>query len=163
MKKFILFLAVCSLCRATVVYATDQTALDQAIKALNAQAQTEANKKFVLNAVSQQTNVPDSTLQKDMTATRLNYGELLTAESLSQASGKNLNAVLATKRGKGWADVSREFRIDPNSIVNRLHSAEKLVQAGLSNKKQQAGNMKKPTDRNAVQVPQPTPARMGGY
>jgi hypothetical protein len=163
MKKFILFLAVCSLCRAAVVYATDQTALDQAIKALNAQGQTEANKKFVLNAVSQQTNVPEKTLQKDMTATGLNYGELLTAESLSQASGKNLNAVLAMKRGKGWADVSREFRIDPNSIVNRLRSAEKLAQAGLSNKKQQAGNMKKPTDRNAVQAPQPTPARMGGY
>ena len=163
MKKFILFLVVCSLCRATAVYASDEAALDQAIKALNAQGQTDANKKFVLNAVSQQTNVPEKTLQKDMTATRLNYGELLTAESLSQASGKNLNAVIAMKRGKGWADLSRDFRTDPSSIVNRLHSAEKLVQAGLANKKQAAGNMKKPADRSGVSAPQPTPARMGGY
>jgi hypothetical protein len=40
-----------------------------------------------------------------------------------------LNDVLAMKKGKDWASLSKEFRVDPNSIVNRLRTAEKTVQA----------------------------------
>lgn len=157
MKNLILFLVVCSLCSATAVYADDEAAMNQAIKALNARAKTDTDKKLVLNAVSQQTKLPEKTLQAHMTATRLNYGELLTAESLAAGSGKNLNAVLAMKQGKGWAETSKEVRIDPNSIVNRLHNA--TVQAGQGNKKQ-AGTMKKPAKLNAA--PAPTVAPMSG-
>ena len=160
MRRLILFLVIGSLCRATAVYAGDEAALNQAIKVLNAQAKTDADKKLVLNAVSQQTKVPEKTLQTHMTATHLNYGELLTAESLAAGSGKNLNAVLAMKQGKGWADLSREVKIDPNSIVNRLHSAEKTVQASQANKKQ-AGNMKKPA--NATQSAAPDAGKPAGY
>jgi hypothetical protein len=105
---------------------------------------------LVLNAVSQQTKVPEKTLQLQMSSTHLNYGELLTANSLAEGSGKNLNAVLAMKRGKGWADLSKEIKIDPNSIINRLHSAEKTVQASRGNRKQAAntGNMKSPVNTN---------------
>jgi hypothetical protein len=143
MKSLIISLAICSLGSVTVICAADQSTLDQAIKALNAQAQTDAGRKLVLNAVSQQTHVPEKTLQTHMTATHLNYGELLTAESLAQGSGKNVNAVVAMKQGKSWADLSREVKIDPNSIVSRLQSAAKLAQGGQANKTQ-AGNMKKP-------------------
>jgi hypothetical protein len=39
--------------------------------------------------------------------------------------------VLAMKKGNGWAGLSIELRIDPNSIVNRLRTAEKTVRAAL--------------------------------
>lgn len=162
MKNLILFLVVCSLGRAIAVAAGDEVALNQAIKALNARAQTDAGKKLALNAVSQQTKVPEKTLQAHMTTTRLNYGELLTAESLAEGSGKNLNAVIALKQGKGWADVSREVKIDPNSIINRLHSAEKTVQAGQANKKQ-SGNMRRPASASPSAPPDTGKSTGTGY
>jgi hypothetical protein len=160
MKSLIISLAICALGSVTAIYAADERALDQAIKALNAQAQTDTGKKLVLNAVSQQTRVPEKTLQTHMTATHLNYGELLTAESLAQGTGKNLNAVVAMKQGKGWADLSREVKIDPNSIVSRLQSAAKLVQAGQANKTQ-AGSMKKPVSTSPSAPPDTGKATMG--
>ena len=68
-----------------------------------------------------------------MNATHLGYGELLVANSLVGGSGKNLNEVLAMKKGKGWASLSIELRIDPNSIVNRLRNAEKTVRTAQEN------------------------------
>ncbi len=87
------------------------------------------DKKLVLKAVSQQTRLPEKTLQSQMSATHLSYGELLMANSIVEGSGKNLNAVLAMKGGKSWASVSKQLWVDPNSIMNRLHNAEMTVQA----------------------------------
>ena len=160
MKALTIFLAICSLCAASIASARDDAALNQAISSLNARAQTDAGKKLALNAVSQETNVPEKTLQAHMTATHLNYGELLTAESLATASGKTVNAIIAMKQGKGWADVSKEVKIDPTSIVSRLRSAEKLVQGGIANTNR-AGNVKKPA--NTTQSAQPDTAKPTGY
>jgi len=156
MRRLIIFLTLCSLGSVTAVFAGDDPALNQAVKALNARAQTDAGRKLVLNAISQQTNVPEATLQAHMAAAHLNYGELLVAESLAIASGKNLTAVIAMKQGKGWADVSKEVKIDPNSIVNRLQNADKTVQSGPANKKQ-AGNMKKPASSSQSDQSQSKP------
>src|SRR5439155_23902869 len=50
--------------------------------------------------------------------------------SIVEGSGKNLNAVLTMKEGKSWATVWKQLRVDPSSIVNRLHIAENTIQAG---------------------------------
>lgn len=165
MKNLISTLLICALCTATAAYADDETTLNQAIKALNARAKTDADKKLVLNAVSQQTKVPEKTLSSHMGATHLNYGELLTAESLAEGSRKNLNAIVALKQGKGWSIVSKEVRIDPNSIVGRLRAAEKMVQAAQAAPKQ-TGNARKPgADPNSIPTATPSmPSKsMGGY
>lgn len=160
MKSLIATLAVCSLSSVTALYAADQNALDQAIKALNAQAQTEAGRKLVLNAISQETKIPEKTLQTHMGAAHLNYGELLTAESLAQGSGQNVTAVVAMRQNKSWADLSRQVKIDPNSIVSRLQGASKLVQGGQANRSQ-AGNAKKPASANPAPPPDTGKATMG--
>jgi hypothetical protein len=147
MKKLILSFVVGSLCAGSTIYADDEATLNQAISALNGRAKTESGQKLVLMAVSQQTNVPEKTLQSQMSTTHLGYGELLTANSLAQGGGKNLNSILAMKQGKGWAQLSKEVKIDPNSIVNRLRAAEKTTQSGQVNKTQ-AGNVKKATGVN---------------
>jgi hypothetical protein len=143
MKNLILLFVICALCPATAAYADDEATLNQAIKALNARAKTDADKKLVLNAVSQQTKVSEKTLSSHMGATHLNYGELLTAESLAQGSRKDLNAIVAMKQGKGWSTVAKEVRIDPNSIVGRLRAAEKMVQAAAQAKSQQSDSSRK--------------------
>jgi hypothetical protein len=157
MKTLILSLIICSLGVAPAAFGQDGSSLNQAIASLNARAKTPADQKLLLNAVSQQTKVPEKTLQAHMTATRLNYGELLTAESIAVGIGKNVNVVLAMKHGKGWADLSRELRIDPTSIVNRLQSAEKTVQAGQGNKKQAGTMMKKPAGLSSTPAPSAPP------
>jgi hypothetical protein len=138
MKNLIPTFLVCALCVATTAYASDEATLNQAMKALNARAKTDADKKLVLTAVSQQTTLPEKTLLAHMGKTQLNYGELLTAESLAQGGRKDINAILAMKRGKEWIDVSKEVKIDPGSIVDRLRAAEKTVQASQGGKPKQA-------------------------
>ena len=140
MKPLVACLLACFFCATLAAFADDEAVLNQAINALNARAKTDAGQTLVLKAVSQQTNVPEKTLQSQMNATRLTYGELLTANSLAQGSGKNFNSILAMKQGKGWAHLSKEVRIDPNSIIHRLQAAEKMSQANA-----QAGNVRKVT------------------
>jgi hypothetical protein len=130
MKKLIsVFLTYC-LCGSVVALASNDSSLNQAIGSLNARAKTDADKKLVLKAVSQQSRLPEKTLQSQMSATHLGYGELLTANSIVEGSGKKLNDVLAMKGAKSWASVSKQLRVDPDTIVDRLHNAEKMVQAG---------------------------------
>jgi hypothetical protein len=130
MRKLVSLFVTGLLCGVTAASASNETSLNQAIQALNARAKTDADRKLVLKAVSQQTRLPEKTLRSQMSATHLSYGELLAANTIAEGSGKNLNAVLTSKGGKSWASVSTQFRVDPSSIVDRLQIAEKTVQAG---------------------------------
>jgi hypothetical protein len=124
---------LCGITAVSVGGADREETLNQAIESLNSCVRGYRDKKLVLTAVSQQTKVPKKTLLSQMNDTHLSYGELLTANSLVEGSGKNLNDVLAMKKGKGWASLSIELRIDPNSIVNRLRNAEKTVRTAQEN------------------------------
>jgi hypothetical protein len=129
----ICLLITCSLYGVAAASASNEGNIEQAIKSLNSRVTVYTDKKLVLTAVSQQTRVPEKTLRSQMSATHLGYGELLTANSIAEGSGKNLNDVLAMKKDKGWASLSIELRIDPNSIVNRLRNAEKTVRTAQEN------------------------------
>jgi hypothetical protein len=129
MKNLIPLLVAFALCGLAYA-ADDESRLNQAIKALDARAKTDADKRLVLNAVSQQTKIAERTLQSQMNTTHLNYGELLAANSIAEGSGKSLASVVAMRTGgRGWAQISKELKIDPTSIVDRVHAAEQSVQA----------------------------------
>jgi hypothetical protein len=130
MKKLLSVFVTGLLCGVTAASASNETSLNQAIEALDARAKTDADKKLVLKAVSQQTRLPEKTLRSQMSATHLSYGELLAANTIAEGSGKNLNAVLTMKGGKSWASVSKQLRVDPYGIVDRLQIAEKTIRTG---------------------------------
>jgi hypothetical protein len=130
MKKLISLFVIYCLCGCMVAFASNEESLNQAIISLNACARSDADRKLALTAVSQQTRLPERTLQSQMSATHLGYGELLTANSIAEGSGKNLNAVLAMKGAKSWTSLSKQLRVDPASIVDRLRNAERTVQSG---------------------------------
>jgi hypothetical protein len=132
MKKLICVFVTYCLCASAIAFAINDATLNQAISSLNARARSDADKKLVLKAVSQQTRLPEKTLQSQMSATHLGYGELVTANSIAEGSGRNLNAVLAMKGTKSWTSLSKQLRVDPASIVYRLHNAERTVQSGLA-------------------------------
>jgi hypothetical protein len=142
MKKLIFLLMAGSLCCAAGAYAEDETALNQAMRALDARAKSAADKKLVLTAVSQQTQVPEKTLETQLRSSHLSYGELLTANSLAGASRTSLENILARRaKSTGWAALSKELKIAPTSIVNRVRNAEKTVQAAQQ-RMTKNGNMK---------------------
>lgn len=165
MKTLILFLVV-SFCSATAVFAEDDATLNQAIATLNAQAKTAVDKKIVLGAVAQQTNVPEKTLESQMVATHLTYGELVVANSLAQGSRQAMTNILALKKGKGWAEVSREVKISPASVLDRVRTTQKVVQMSQTRLKQ-TEKMKKsnaPDSTTPLRAPTPMVGRMmGGY
>jgi hypothetical protein len=130
MRKLMFLFVTYWLCGSMLAFASNEESLNQAIIFLNARAMSDADKQLVLTAISQQTRVPEKTLQSQMSATHLGYGELLTANSIAEGSGKNLNAVLAMKGAKSWANVSKQLRVDPDSIVDRLHNVERAGQSG---------------------------------
>jgi predicted ATPase with chaperone activity len=156
MKTLILFLVV-SLCSATAVFAEDEATLNQAIATLNGQAKT-VDKKIVLGAVAQQTNVPEKTLESQMAATHLTYGELVVANSLAQGSGQAMTNILALKKGKGWAEVSREVKINPASVIDRVRTTQKVVQMSQTKLNQ----TKKSDSTTSVRSPTPSPTPMAG-
>lgn len=128
MKKLMSLLMAGSLCCAAGAYADDETNLNQAMRALDARARTDADKKLVVTAVSQQTQVPEKTLETQLRTSHLSYGQLLIADSLAGASGETLENILARKaKSAGWAALSKELKIAPASIVNRIRNAEKTV------------------------------------
>ena len=164
MKIVIPFLVIGLLCPATAIHAENEAVLNQAIKDLNARAKTDADKKLVLAAVSQQTQMPEKTLQSQMATTHLNYGELLVADSLAEGSGKTLTNIVALKQGKGWAALSTEVKINPSSVIERLRTTGKVVQMSQA-KSKQAENVKKPNNPDSI-PPQPRAPmgnRMGHY
>src|SRR4029453_3403430 len=115
MKELISLLVMCSICGMTAAFARDEASLNQAINSLNARAKDDAGKNLVLKAVSQQTRLPEKTLQSQMKSTHLGYGELPPVKPIVEGSGKSLNAVVNMKNGQGWTNLSIELRIDPNS------------------------------------------------
>ena len=164
MKILILFLVV-SFCSATAVFAEDDATLNQAIATLNAQAKTAVDKKIVLGAVAQQTNVPEKTLESQMVATHLTYGELVVANSLAQGSGHAMMNILALKKGKGWAEVSREVKISPASVLDRVRTTQRVVQMSQTKLKQtqKTKNPNAPDSITPVRAPAQPPGGMGRY
>jgi hypothetical protein len=144
MKKLIPLLVACSLC-GLAFGADDESRLNQAIKALDARAKTDADKKLVLSAVSQQTKIAERNFQSQMNTTHLNYGELLAANSIAEGSGKSLTSVVAMRTGgRGWAQISKELKIDPASIIDRVHAAAQSIDVAQG-KTVKTGDKKAPT------------------
>jgi hypothetical protein len=166
MKRLISLLVAGSLCGAAVAYADDETALNQAMRALDARAKSAADKKLVLTAVSQQTQVPEKTLETQLRTSRLSYGQLLTANSLASATGTSLDNILARKaKSTGWAALSKELKIAPGSLVTRLRNAEKTVQAGQANlaKNRNMRNSNADPSRTNQSTPAPMTYKTTGY
>jgi lambda repressor-like predicted transcriptional regulator len=157
MRKLMSLLVAGSLCCVAGAYADDETALNQAMRALDARAKSAADKKLVLTAVSQQTQVPEKTLETQLRTSHLSYGELLTANSLAGVSRTSLENILARKaKSMGWAALSRELKIAPASIVNRIHNAEKTVQAAQE-RMAKSGNTKNSNNVDPSKVTQTPP------
>lgn len=144
MRNLIPLALICSAVCFTRVYAGDEPTLNQAMRAFNAHAKEAADKTVVLNAIWLQTKVAEKTTQAQMNKLNLNYAELLTAQSLAEGGSTNVDNIVALKgRGKDWVAISKDLKIDSNSIIARLSNADKMVLAAQG-RVSKAPNGKKP-------------------
>lgn len=130
MSKLLPIIAIFSLIIAGVVARADDRAdLDKTVAGLNAQAQTNAGRQRVLDAISKETGVPVTTLQAQQSKTRFGFGELLIANSLAAATGKSFDEIANLKTsGKGWGKIAKENNINLGKIVSKALRAHEAAQ-----------------------------------
>lgn len=75
-------------------------------------------------AVSAQTKVPVTTLKQQQGTTKLNYGELIVANSIASASRNPFARVVALyAESRSWSELARKLRVDPNLLAKRVVAA----------------------------------------
>ena len=104
-------------------------ALGKAIAELDAQSPTTVEGwALIAAAVANQTGVPVRTLKAQRTSSKLTYGELLVAHSLTSGSGKNFQDVVAMHgKGRNWSQMAKEFHIQVDSITARVRAASDSI------------------------------------
>lgn len=104
-------------------------ALGNAIAELDAQSPTTVEGwTLIAAAVANQAGVPVRTLKAQRTSSKLTYGELLVANSLSSGSGKSFEDVVAMHgKGRNWGQMAKEFHIQVDSITARVRAASDSI------------------------------------
>jgi hypothetical protein len=109
--------------------AVNDPALGKAVAELDAQSTTAVEGwALIAAAVAHQTGVPVRTLRAQQAVTKLTYGELLVANSLTSGTGKSFKDVVAIHAGgKSWAQIAKQFRIQVDSITARARAASDSI------------------------------------
>lgn len=118
--------------------AGDNSSLRAAVVKLDSESATMVEGwTLIANAVAWQTKVPVKTLKQQHESTGLTYGELLVANSLAAGSGNSFEAVLAMKqKNRSWSDLSKQLKINPDSITARARAASESLRFAHSRRNQ---------------------------
>ena len=94
--------------RASV--ADESKAIARLIEDINSAARN--NKQRTLSVITINTDVAGTTLEQERNKYGLSFGEVYVAHSLSLATRKKFEAIVALKKsGKSWAEIAREHRV----------------------------------------------------
>lgn len=97
--------------KSTQASVGDQTkAIARLIDDINAAARN--NKQRTLSVITINTDVAATTLEQQKNKYGLSFGEVYVAHSLSLATRKKFDAIVALKKsGKSWAEIAREYKV----------------------------------------------------
>ena len=128
--------------------AVNNTGLGKAIAQLDAESTTAVEGwALIAAAVANQTGVPVRTLRAQREATKLTYGELLVANSLTTGTGKSFNEVVAIHRqGRSWSQMAKDFHISVDSITARAVAASSSIKLAESRRRVRREQHLKDTD-----------------
>jgi hypothetical protein len=132
--------------------AVNNPALGKAVAELDAQSTTVVEGwALIAAAVANQTGVPVRTLRAQQAATKLTYGELLVANSLTSGTGKSFDEVVAIhRRGKSWSQMAKDFQISVDSITARAVAASSSIRLAESRRRVRREQHFKDTDLQKV-------------
>ena len=104
------FIAVTLLLAAALAGADDSTAIAKLIDDINAAAR--ADKPRMLSIITINTDVATTTLEQEKARTGLSFGDIYVAHSLSLATHKKFDAIVALKTGgQSWAQIARAHKV----------------------------------------------------
>ena len=96
--------------RAGVASAETSTAIARLIEDINAAARRDKQK--MLSLITINTDVATTTLEQEKARTGLSFGDIYVAHSLSLATRKNFQAIVALKKGgQSWAQIARAHKV----------------------------------------------------
>lgn len=102
--------AVAFLLTAAIAGADDSAAIAKLIDDINAAVQTD--KRRMLSIMVINTDVAATTLEKQKERTGLSFGDIYVAHSLSLATKKKFDKIVALKkRGQTWAQIARAHKV----------------------------------------------------
>jgi hypothetical protein len=85
-------------------------------------AVSQAAQTGVFTRISNETQVPVSTLQTEKATTGLGFGELETANLLANASGKTFSDIVALHQaGEGWGEIAHDNGLNLGKLVSAAH------------------------------------------
>jgi hypothetical protein len=89
---------------------TDPAAIAKLIDDIN--AAVRKNKQRMLSIIVINTDIAASQLEREKTETGMTFGDVYVAHSLSLATKKKFNALVAMhKSGKSWADIAKSHNV----------------------------------------------------
>lgn len=110
--------------RAAGASADDSKAIAKLIRDINAAVQ--ADKRRMLSIIVINTNVAATTLEEQKARTGLSFGDLYVAHSMSLATRKKFDAIVALKAGgQSWAQIARAHRVSLTGSTELLREMMK--------------------------------------
>jgi PIN domain nuclease of toxin-antitoxin system len=109
MRKLVVIFLTTFLSVAMAV-AEDDAAITKLIGDIN--AAVRADKQRMLRIITINTDVATSTLEQEKERTGLSFGDVYVAHSLSLATRKKFNAIVALKKsGQTWAQIAKSHNV----------------------------------------------------
>lgn len=105
MKKSVVILLT-TLFSTAIAAAEDAAAIAKLIEDIN--AAVRSNKQRMVSIITINTDVSASQLEREKSETGLTFGDVYVAHSLSLATRKKFNAIIALhKSGQSWAQIAK--------------------------------------------------------
>ena len=104
------FVAVTFLLSAALAGADDSAAIAKLIDDINVAARSD--KRRMLTIITINTDVAATTLEQEKARTGLSFGDIYVAHSLSLATRKKFDVIVALKKGgQSWAQIARAHKV----------------------------------------------------
>jgi hypothetical protein len=102
--------AVTFLVTVALAVADESAAIAKLIDDIN--AAVRADKRRMLSLITINTDVAGTTLEQEKARTGLTFGDIYVAHSLSLATKKKFDAIVALKKGgQSWAQIARAHKV----------------------------------------------------
>jgi hypothetical protein len=102
--------AVAFVLAAAIAGADDSTAISKLVDDINAAARKD--KQRMLSIITINTDVATTTLEQEKARTGLSLGDIYVAHSLSLATHKKFDSIVALKKGgQSWPQIARAHKV----------------------------------------------------
>ena len=116
------------------VSGTGEKALLSSIRHLNAAAGTQAERPFVVSAVSRVTGVSERELQAQQDLLRLRFGELCAINAIARGNSDKVKEIASMKsKGQSWTDVAKANGLNIATVAKTTQNASELTESAYSN------------------------------